>query len=236
MTQPLEEKTNVKALVILSGGQDSITCLGLALKQHHEVEAISFRYGQKHSVELECAATAAAKYNVPHKVIDISFFGDMVTSALTSESDVCKPHAYKPGLPASFVPNRNALFITISHAYAQEIGATVLYAGVCETDYSGYPDCRHNFISQLAYALNVGYETSIFIETPLMFLNKAETFKLASDIGFLEQVLEDSHTCYNGDRTNRFEWGYGCGKCPSCELRAKGFEEFKDLESASEES
>lgn len=219
---------NKHALVVLSGGQDSITCLGYALAVFTSVSAISFRYNQRHAVELECAAKVCAKHNVPHRVVDMGqLLSSLVTSALTGAGEVGKPHAYKPGLPSSFVPGRNALFLTLAHAYAQEIGAQAIVTGVCQTDYSGYPDCREDFVRKLNVALDAGYETKIQILTPLMSLDKADTFKLAAEVGFLETVLEDSHTCYNGDHQTRNEWGYGCGKCPACELRAKGFAEFK---------
>ena len=219
---------NKHALVVLSGGQDSITCLGYALSVFTKVSAISFRYNQRHVVELECAAKVCAKHGVPHRVVDMGqLLSSLVTSALTGAGEVGKPHAYKPGLPSSFVPGRNALFLTLAHAYAQEIGAQAIVTGVCQTDYSGYPDCREDFVRKLNVALDAGYETKIQILTPLMSLDKADTFKLAAEVGFLETVLEDSHTCYNGDHQTRNKWGYGCGKCPACELRAKGFAEFK---------
>ncbi len=217
-----------KAIVVFSGGQDSTTCLGLAIKEFGEtnVTAISFLYGQKHKVELECAQRITSLAGIPLKVVDLSFFGDMVTSALVEDGDVDKEHAYKKDLPASFVPNRNALFLTIAHAYAQELGARAIYTGVCETDYSGYPDCREAFIDSLQSTLNLGYETKIQIITPLMHITKAETFALAEEVGFLDMVIDQSHTCYNGDHETSNDWGFGCGKCGACKLRAKGFEEF----------
>ena len=224
----MTDKLDSKALVVLSGGQDSITCLGVAMATHVEVEAITFYYGQRHSVEMKCAEEICEMYSIKHKLVNLSFLGELVTSNLTGDGDVNDPHEYKKDLPSSFVPNRNALFLVTAHAHAQEIGASVIYAGMCETDYSGYPDCRNEFIYRLEETLDVGYETSIKIKTPLMFLNKAETFKLAADHDFLEHVIEGSHTCYLGDRSNRFEWGYGCGTCPACELRKKGFEEYKE--------
>lgn len=124
------------------------------------------------------------------------------------------------------MPNRNALFLTTAHAYAQKVEADSLITGVCETDYSGYPDCRDEFIRSLEETLNLGYQTNIKIHTPLMWLNKAETFALAKAVDFLTVVLEDSHTCYNGDHNTSFVWGYGCGECPACKLRANGFEAF----------
>lgn len=219
------------ALVVLSGGQDSVTCLGLAMALHElPVQAIGFIYGQQHSVEIECAKKLCAELQVGYKVIDISFLGDLVTSALTGEGNVSDQHPRLKDLPASFVPNRNALFLTIAHAYAQEIGASTIYTGVCQTDYSGYPDCRHMFIQQLQTTLNRGYMTKIAIETPLMDLNKAQTFSLAKEIGFLDHVINDSHTCYEGDHETKHLWGYGCGQCPACGLRKNGFEEFLKLE------
>lgn len=226
----MSEETTKKncAVVVLSGGQDSVTCLGYALNYYNNVYAISFSYGQRHKVELACAKMICEDYDVPFKIVDVSFLGNMVTSALTGAGSVNEAHKLNQELPASFVPNRNALFLTIAHAYAQEVGASALLTGVCQTDYSGYPDCREVFIKTLQGALNVGYKTDIEIITPLMHLTKAETFKLASDLNFLDVVINDSHTCYNGDHETKHEWGFGCGECPACELRAKGYEEFKN--------
>lgn len=215
------------AVVVLSGGQDSMTCLALARARHERVVAVSFLYGQKHRTELIQAATVADRHGVPHALIDLSFFGQMVTSELTHDGgDTTQPHAYKRGLPASFVPNRNALFLTLAHAIAQEQKARYIYTGVCQTDYSGYPDCRAAFIFAFEGALNLGYETDIKIITPMMDITKADTFELADELGVLAEIIEDSHTCYNGDRTMRHEWGYGCGQCPACQIREKGYNEF----------
>lgn len=215
------------AVVVLSGGQDSMTCLALALARHEKVYAVSFLYGQKHRTELAQAALVADRHSVPHSILDLSFFGAMVTSELTHDAgDTTQPHAYKPGLPASFVPNRNALFLVLAHAQAQEMGAKYIYTGVCQTDYSGYPDCREDFIAHMEATLNIGYETDIEIITPMMNIDKAATFQLADDLGTLAEIIEDSHTCYNGDRTIRHEWGYGCGKCPACVIRKNGYTEF----------
>jgi len=213
-----------KALVILSGGQDSVTCLHWALDRYEAVEAITFNYGQKHSVELDCAKQQCKKHNVKQTIVDISFLGTIVESALTSAQDVNE--IKDNGLPASFVPNRNQLFYTLAHAYAQKIGFDTLVGGMCETDYSGYPDCRREFLDKLELTTNKGSGALIHIETPLMHLNKAQTFALAEELGVLQEVVLNSHTCYNGDHTNLHYWGYGCGKCPACELRRKGFEEF----------
>lgn len=214
----------MKGLVILSGGQDSVTCLYLALKRCDEVEAITFNYGQNHSIEVDCASQICEMENVRHIIIDISFLGTIVESALTSKGDVTKLN--KKGLPDSYVPNRNALFITLAHAYAQKVGADRLYTGVCETDYSGYPDCRQEFITSIIGALNLGSESEISIRTPLMYINKAATFKIAAELGVLHKVIKYSHTCYNGIRDVLHEWGYGCGTCPACKLRIKGYTEF----------
>lgn len=216
-----------KALVIFSGGQDSTTCLYYAKKYFREVEAISFFYAQKHHTELTQANKICRMENIKHKVVDISFLGELVQSALTDHSrDISE--VQENGLPASFVPNRNALMITIAHAYAQTIGATEIITGVCETDYSGYPDCRALFIDEIEDALNNGSGKRIHISTPLMYKTKAETFSLAEGLGALDKVLELSHTCYNGDRSHRHDWGYGCGTCPACLLRAKGYKDFRD--------
>jgi len=222
------------AVVVMSGGQDSTTCLGLALAEYDEVHCITFAYGQKHAVEIGQATAICALFSVPITVMKIPMLQQLGDSALIKNNDcgnddVTKPHHRSRNLPASFVPNRNALFLTTAHAFAQKVGAEAIITGVCETDYSGYPDCRQQFIMRLEDALNVGYQTSIEIRTPLMFLNKAQTFELAETYGFLEVVLEHSHTCYNGDRSITHIWGKGCGKCPACELRAKGFEEFQQF-------
>ena len=217
-----------KALVVLSGGQDSVTCLGLALKKHDEVECIGFVYGQKHSVEIQCAVALCKELDIKYTIVQIPALQQFNDSALIQGNGqgVNDEHEYKEELPASFVPARNATFLTLAHGYAQKIKANVIITGVCQTDYSGYPDCRNEFIEQLETALNTGYETNILIDTPLMWLTKSETFKLAEEIDFLTHVIEKSHTCYNGVRVILHRWGYGCGECGACELRAKGFEEF----------
>ena len=219
-----------KAVVIFSGGQDSTTCLHWALKQFDEVEAITFNYGQKHVVEIEQSKKICSFLDVRQTIIDISFLNTLVESALTSNGDVNQKN--KLGLPASFVPNRNQLFITLSHSYAQKIGARHLVTGVCQTDFSGYPDCRHEFINAIEFSSNlgsglmIGNNKIVRIHTPLMFLDKADTFKLAKDLGQLEEVIVHSHTCYNGNRELKHDWGYGCGKCGACVERAKGYKEF----------
>lgn len=231
MNSPTDQLSLFKkqpALVVLSGGQDSVTCLGMALKNHSDVYAISFTYGQRHSVEIEQVKEICSEFHVNLKIFDIPMLQEIGDSALIDgESDISADHPRNGNLPASFVPNRNALFLTVAHAYAQKLGIQDVYTGVCQTDYSGYPDCRLDFIEGLNIALNSGSDANIRILTPLMFLTKAETFSLAEAYDFLEPVLEMSHTCYNGDRDHRHEWGYGCGECPACELRAKGYWQFK---------
>lgn len=232
----VKDLTNVKvlgkALVVLSGGQDSVTCLAWALHTFEEVEAITFAYGQRHNVELKCATAVCREMGVPHKVVDMSFFGEMSHSALTGAGSVKESHDFNDDLPASFVPNRNAMFTTAAHAWAQTINAQHLVLGVCQTDYSGYPDCREEFIGKIQDALNSGAARQVGIFTPLMHLTKAETFLLTDELGALETVIEMSHTCYEGDRSVRHAWGYGCGDCPACELRRKGYEEYVLLRSA----
>lgn len=219
------------ALVVLSGGQDSVTCLGVALhnaKQGYfeKVHAIGFSYGQKHSIELKQAKFICDSLGVDFVVHKIPSLEVLADSALTTNGDVTQPHHRDASLPASFVPNRNALFLTIAHAYAQKIGASYVFTGVCQTDYSGYPDCREEFIGSLQTTLNLGYNTDIEFVTPLMYLTKAETFYLAKQVGILDTVIAHSHTCYNGNHETFNAWGYGCGKCAACELRAKGYTEY----------
>lgn len=218
------------AVVVLSGGQDSVTCLGLALKNYDQVFAIGFVYGQKHEVEIHCAEEICKKLKVPFVVFSIPALQTMGNSALvrgSGLSDVGAAHPQNANLPASFVPNRNALFLTTAHAYAQRVGATDVITGVCETDFSGYPDCRNIFIQRLEETLNIGYETNIKFRTPLMWLNKAETFKLAELVDIIDVVLKDSHTCYNGNHWAFHDWGYGCGECPACKLRANGYNAYR---------
>ena len=228
--------TNKTAVVVLSGGQDSVTCLGVALRSFDQVHAIAFHYNQKHSIELEQARLICDKLGVPLTLMSIPALAELGDSALVgTDGDVTKAHPFNADLPASFVPNRNALFLTTAHAFAQHVGADTIITGVCETDYSGYPDCRQVFIDKLQDTLNVGYQTNIRILTPLMNLNKAQTFALAEEVQILDIVIDDSHTCYNGDRSKSHEWGKGCGKCPACELRKAGFEEFLKMGNDTEE-
>jgi 7-cyano-7-deazaguanine synthase len=213
-----------RALVVMSGGQDSTTCLGIAIAAAKEVIAVTFDYGQKHAVEIAAAQEICVRHNVAWQSIDVKpILQQMKSSALVSHGDTTQPHPYLPDVPASFVPGRNALFLTTAYAFALEYGCDAIYTGVCQTDFSGYPDCRHEFIAALNRAMNIGYQSSIRIETPLMWATKAETFALAERFGVMEDVLQTSVTCYNGQVETKNEWGVGCGVCPACTLRAKGY-------------
>ncbi|MBU2513958.1 7-cyano-7-deazaguanine synthase QueC [bacterium] len=214
-----------RAIVIFSGGQDSTTCLGWAKNRYEEVKAVSYIYGQKHKIEIEQARKIAACLQIPLEVIDISFYSKMVNSALFGTGDVSGSHEDHEDLPASFVPNRNALFILLTHSLAQTYKAESIITGVCQTDYSGYPDCRQDFITIMETSLNLGSNQSIRIETPLMYLTKAETFELAKTEGVLDLVIKESFTCYNAVSLMN-PWGRGCGNCPACLLRSKGYYEF----------
>lgn len=215
-----------KALVVLSGGQDSVTCLLWALDKFSEVQAITFDYAQRHRVELICAKSVCQQVGVKQKVVDMSHISQVSLSALVGDGDVSAAHALHPELPASYVPNRNAMMLTAAHAWAQAIGYGNIVTGVCQTDYSGYPDCHDEFIQEMSNALDLGSNSKIIIQAPMMYLNKAQTFDLANDLGGLDFVIENSHTCYEGDRRVRHPWGYGCGECPACKIRAAGYEKF----------
>lgn len=213
-------------LVLFSGGQDSTTCLYWAKQHFEQVEAIGFAYGQKHNVELQQAQYIAELADVPFTIFDIS--GTLHGSALTEhDKDVSAAHESNPDLPASFVPGRNALFLTLAASHAYNRGIQDLVGGMCQTDYSGYPDCRRVFIDATQTALSLAMNIDFRIHTPLMYLTKAETWKLANDLGVLDIVRDHSHTDYNGDRTTYNDWGYGKLDNPASILRAKGYEEAK---------
>jgi 7-cyano-7-deazaguanine synthase len=220
-----------KALVLLSGGQDSTIALAWALERYEHVETIGFDYGQRHRIELEARARVREgharlkpawrdRLGVDHLLM-LSAIGG--ASALTSDRPIIVP---TEALPTTFVPGRNLLFFTYAAARAYERGIKTLVGGMCETDYSGYPDCRDDTLKALQVALNLGMEARFVIETPLMWLDKAQSFALAQALGgpeFIELILEETHTCYEGVRTMRHAWGYGCGTCPACVLRARGY-------------
>lgn len=226
------------ALVLHSGGQDSTTCLAWALGRFNHVETIGFNYGQRHVVELECRKTVLEKMRKvfpqwakklgEDQVISVDLLKEISDSALTHDGEI-KMGANN--LPTTFVPGRNLLFLTIAAAVAYRRNIKVLVTGVCETDFSGYPDCRDDTIKALQVALNLGMESRFAIETPLMWIDKESTWRLAQELGgeaLIDLIKEDTHTCYQGDRSKRHAWGYGCGTCPACELRAKGFSSFQE--------
>jgi len=217
-----------RALVVFSGGQDSTTCLGWAKNRFDLVETITFDYGQKHRVEIMQADKIATILGVKNTVLSLDAFTQLNDSALIDGSqDIGAHHKTHTNLPASFVPNRNAIFFTLAHAFAQKQGINHLITGVNQTDYSGYPDCREPFMKALELALNLGSEANITFHYPLMHLTKAETFALSQKEGVLELVLDESHTCYNGIHDEKHAWGYGCGECPACVLRKAGWEAYQ---------
>lgn len=217
------------ALVLFSGGQDSTTCLFWAKKHFKSVEAICFHYGQKHSIELECAQMICKKHGVPLKMVDLSFLSGLSQNALTHEDMEPTGEKGDNQLPTTFVPGRNALFLTSAVCYAVPKGIDNLVIGACEVDYSGYPDCRDDFIQSQQQTLSLALGQDITIHTPLMQLDKAETFQLAYDLDGLKDVIQLSHTCYRGDRSKLHAWGYGCDNCDACKLRKNGFERFLNL-------
>lgn len=222
-----------RALVLFSGGQDSATALAWALERFDAVETVGFDYGQRHRIELACRETIREKLPAalpafadrlgPDHLIDLASLGAISETALTRDSEIAFAET---GLPTTFVPGRNLIFLTFAAALAYRRNAKHIVLGVCETDYSGYPDCRDDTIKAMQVALGLGLDRRLVLHTPLMWRDKAQTFALARSIGgdaFLDLVMEDSHSCYLGDRTTRHDWGYGCGHCPACDLRAKGF-------------
>jgi 7-cyano-7-deazaguanine synthase len=225
------------ALVLLSGGQDSATCLAWALDRYAHVETIGFDYGQRHAVELSCRVPflAALRDRYPKwsrrlgddHLVDLGLIKTLSDTALTRDSEIAMG---ANGLPTTFVPGRNLLFFTVAAAVAYRRGLRVLVGGMCETDYSGYPDCRDDTLKALQVALNLGMDRRFVVETPLMWIDKAATWRLAESLigaGFVELIIEHTHTCYLGDRTHRYAWGYGCGECPACRLRANGYSQYR---------
>jgi len=226
------------ALVLFSGGQDSTACLAWALERYHRVETVGFDYGQRHGVELDARREVrdrlagefphwAARLGEDH-MLDLRGFGAVAESALTADRAI---EMTERGLPSTFVPGRNLAFFVYAAALADRRALTVLVGGMCETDYSGYPDCRRDTLDAMQAALNLGMARDFRIETPLMRLTKAETWGLAKALGgerLVEITIEDTHTCYLGERGTLHPWGYGCGSCPACELRERGYAEWVD--------
>jgi 7-cyano-7-deazaguanine synthase len=226
------DHANRTALVLFSGGQDSATCLAWALQRYARVETVGFDYGQRHHVEMTARerVRSGLAASFPHWgdrlgedfVIDLAGYGAIADSALTADRAI---EMQANGLPSTFVPGRNLVFLTVASALAYRRGHGVLVGGMCETDFSGYPDCRRNTIDAMQTALGLGLEMAVEIATPLMHLDKAATWALAHQLGgdaLIGLIKEDSHTCYRGERGKRHAWGYGCGDCPACELRANG--------------
>jgi 7-cyano-7-deazaguanine synthase len=225
------------ALVLFSGGQDSTTCLAHALQSYERVETIAFDYRQRHHVELEARLKVldeirrqfprwAGKLGQDH-ILDLAVLGAVSETSLTRETAF---HMEASGLPNTFVPGRNLLFLTLAAAVAYRRDLQVIVTGVCETDFSGYPDCRDDTMKAMQLALSLGMDKRYLIETPLMWIDKAETWRLAERLGgaaLVDLIVEHTHTCYLGDRAHRHAWGYGCGQCPACELRARGWERYR---------
>lgn len=229
---------HTSALVLFSGGQDSTTCLAKALAHYQRVETIAFDYRQRHVVELQSRLSVlteirrqfpawGAKLGEDH-LLDLAVLGEVSETSLTRDT------AFKmeqSGLPNTFVPGRNLLFLTLAAALAYRRGLEVIVTGVCETDFSGYPDCRDDTMKAMQLALSLGMDKRFLIETPLMWIDKAQTWQMAHDLGgqpLVDLIVEHTHTCYLGDREHRHAWGYGCGSCPACELRARGFERYRE--------
>jgi 7-cyano-7-deazaguanine synthase len=219
------------ALVLFSGGQDSTTCLAWALERYPAVETLGFFYGQRHRIELDCRADILAQLRRSHGTrlgqdhsIDISSpMAALGATAMTGEIEI---EMTAEGLPNTFVPGRNLLFFTYAAALADRRNLRRIVGGMCETDFSGYPDCRDDTIKALQVALNLGMQRRFVLETPLMWIDKAGTWALAAELGILGLIVEHTHTCYLGDRSHRHDWGYGCGACPACDLRKAGFSKW----------
>jgi len=225
------------ALVLFSGGQDSTTCLAHALKSYERVETIAFDYRQRHHVELEARVQVLAEIRrqFPHWAPKLGqdYLLDLAVLGAVSETSLTRDVSFKmeaSGLPNTFVPGRNLLFLTLAAAVAYRRDLQVIVTGVCETDFSGYPDCRDDTMKAMQLALSLGMDKRFLIETPLMWIDKADTWRLAEALGgpaLVDLIVEHTHTCYMGDRAHRHAWGYGCGTCPACELRARGWERYK---------
>lgn len=208
-----------KAIVVFSGGQDSTTCLFWARERFKEVEAVTFDYGQRHRLEIECAKEIVGELGIKHHILDMSLLNQLAPNALTRQ-DITVEEGDNGEFPSTFVPGRNLLFLSFAGVLASQVGAKHIVTGVCETDFSGYPDCRDVFIKSLNVTLNLSMDDSFVIDTPLMWLNKAQTWELADRFGALEFVRERTLTCYNGVIAD------GCGECPACKLRKKGLDEY----------
>jgi 7-cyano-7-deazaguanine synthase len=214
-----------KAVVLFSGGQDSTTCLYWAKERFDQAYAVGFDYRQRHAVELYQARAIAEAANVPYEVLPVPVINHLGGNALTdSGTTIAAQSERNPELPNTFVPGRNIFFLTVAAAWAYQRGIENLVGGMCEEDYSGYPDCRLGFIEAMQTALRTGMDAPLTIHTPLMHLDKAQTWLLADALGCKQVIINDTHTCYEGDRETFNAWGYGCGHCPACQLRKRGYE------------
>ncbi len=211
-----------KAVVVFSGGQDSTTCLFWAKKKYKEVIAVSFDYGQKHKLELECAKDLCKKYEVEHHILDMGLLNQLAPNSLTRVDIDVDKETPDDALPNTFVDGRNLLFLTFAAVFAKQRGVTNIITGVSQSDFSGYPDCRDVFIKSLNVTLNLSMDYQFVIETPIMWIDKAETWKMADDLGVLDIIKNETLTCYNGIKGN------GCGECPACKLRKNGYLKFKE--------
>ena len=234
-TQDVPHETTANAVVLLSGGQDSTTCFYDALNRYDAVAAVSVDYGQRHRVELALAAETAANAGVPHRVFDLPVLQQLAGASLTNRlientvegAPASEGWHAEHGLPPSFVPGRNLLFFTVAAAYGIPRGFHTLVSGVCETDRAGYPDCREEFVLEMRSAIRLGMDEPDFhIDTPLMHLSKAETWGMAARLGIMDEIVENTATCYEGDRDHFHEWGYGCGVCGACTERARGYTDW----------
>ncbi|MCX8176484.1 MAG: 7-cyano-7-deazaguanine synthase QueC [Candidatus Bathyarchaeota archaeon] len=215
---------NKKAIVLFSGGQDSTTCLFWSFKHFEQVIAISFDYGQRHAIELQQAQKITQILEIEHHILTAPALKEIGKTALTSFDEI--QIAEKTQLPNTFVPGRNLIFLGLAAGWGYLHEVYNLVTGVCQTDYSGYPDCRYTFIQSAEQTLQLALDLPhLKIHTPLMFLNKAQIWKVSHELGALDFIVENTHTCYKGERKLKHAWGYGCGECPACELRKKGFEE-----------
>mgnify|MGYP006266111191 CR=1 FL=1 len=220
------ETSGQSAVVLFSGGQDSTTCLYWAKTQFKKVYALGFRYGQRHAVELEQARKIAGKAGVHYELLPLDIIAHLGGNALTDSTKSIAPQSpQNPELPNTFVPGRNLFFLNTAAAWAYQRGIHNIVGGMCEEDYSGYPDCRLNFMQAMQTALQRGMDAPFVLHTPLMHLDKAATWQLAEEIGCKEIIINDTHTCYEGVRETLHPWGYGCGECPACVLRKRGYQQ-----------
>ena len=235
-----------RAIVLFSGGQDSTTCLAWALARFGRVETVAFDYRQRHGIELQCRERVLSEFRrlFPdwsarlgrQHLVDLGVLANLGETALTGDREI---RMLESGLPSTFVPGRNILFLTAAAAIAYRDDIRHIIGGMCETDYSGYPDCRDDTIKAVQVALNLGMDARFVVHTPLMWRDKADTWQLAQDLGgqpLLDLIREHTHTCYLGERTTRHDWGYGCGACPACRLRADGWSRYRGRDAAAQAS